>query len=517
MAIVLGLDSSTQSLSALLLDTEAACILNEASVVFGKDLPDYNAPYGFVEGSHEGEVLSDPRMWLEALDLCLERLRDENAPLDQVEAVSGAGQQHGTVYLNRKGLEALSATDNRESLKKRFEGGFSRALSPIWMDHSTTAQCREIEKSMGGAQEVCQRSGSVATERFSGPQIRRFAQFDPLAYEETKRIHLVSSFLASVLSGREAPIDFGDGAGMNLMNLAQLEWDKSLVAATAPELYKRLPYLKQSKTIVGSVASYFVERFGIPENAWVVAFTGDNPSSLVGLGASQPGIVVISLGTSDTLFAATEHPVTDPDGCGHVFGNPLGGYFSLQCFVNGSLAREKVRDAGGLDWDGFNRAIEATPVGNGGKLMLPFFQPEISPRVEARGPFLSGSFRGTWKNHPSAPRACAEGQFLNMWNRTRWLGKNAETVLLTGGGSRNPVLAQIIADVFQASVKRFSISGSVALGSAIRAADALDLADPDQLAMAFQRESELFAPRSDRAAIYQRIAGELEELLPESS
>ena len=75
------------------------------------------------------------------------------------------------------------------------------------------------------------------------------------------------------------------------------------------------------------------------------------------MGAATPGQVVISLGTSDTLFAAMPEPRTDPNGYGHVFGNPLGGFMSLICFKNGSLARERVRDAGGFGWDQFSEAL----------------------------------------------------------------------------------------------------------------------------------------------------------------
>ena len=97
------------------------------------------------------------------------------------------------------------------------------------------------------------------------------------------------------------------------------------------------------------------------------------------MGASKPGKLVISLGTSDTFFAAMPEVVADPQGCGHVFGNPATGSMSLQCFVNGSLAREAVRDKFGYDWDQFTTAIEQTPAGNDGNTMVPFFRPEISP------------------------------------------------------------------------------------------------------------------------------------------
>ena len=78
---------------------------------------------------------------------------------------------------------------------------FSRPLSPVWMDSSTTSECREIERAVGGSDVLARRTGSRAFERFTGPQIRAFAKREPHAYRDTARIHLVSSFMAALLAG----------------------------------------------------------------------------------------------------------------------------------------------------------------------------------------------------------------------------------------------------------------------------------------------------------------------------
>ena len=158
----------------------------------------------------------------------------------------------------------------------------------------------------------------------------------------------------------------------------------------------------------------------------------DNPSSLVGMGASQPGKVVISLGTSDTFFAAMPEVVTDPDGCGHVFGNPLGGSMSLQCFSNGSLAREAVKDASIMIGNNSQSSIQTRP-GNAGNLMLPFFHPEISPQIKLPAPLLQGSTAfEDWREGQQAIRACVEGQFINMQLCSNWMQLQPDVIYLTG-------------------------------------------------------------------------------------
>jgi xylulokinase len=340
------------------------------------------------------------------------------------------------------------------------------------MDSSTSAECAEIAESTEGNKVVCDKSGSVMIERFTGPQIRRFYKINPNAYKETERIHLVSSFLCSILSGSDAPVDTGDGAGMNLLNLNNWAWDPELLNNTAPYLERKLPIVKSSKTIIGPISSYFVEKFGFEKNVAITIFTGDNPSSLVGMGASTPGKVVISLGTSDTVFAAMPKTVSDPEGCGHVFGNPAGGSMSLQCFINGSLAREAVKDKFHFDWDQFTNAIKNTKPGNEGALMIPFFRPEISPRLELKAPVLSGDADFmNWKQPEASIRACIEGQFINMRRSMQWMEVKPQTIYLTGGASENNAIAQTLADVFNVKVQRLAVSGSVALGAAMRAAN----------------------------------------------
>lgn len=472
MAYALGLDSSTQSCSAIVIDTEKGTIVAEASVNYGKDLPEYHAPNGFVPGGPSGEVHADPRMWLDAVEMLFERLKGL-CDLSQVAAISGAGQQHGSVYLTGAWRESVAALTTESTLSKQLGACFSRATSPIWMDTSTGQECREIAAAVGGDETVCAKSGSIAIERFTGPQIRRFFKTDPEAYAATARIHLVSSFLCSVLCGADAPIDTGDGAGMNLVNIASWSWDADLLEATAPGLAEKLPPVVQGGTRAGSIARYFVEKFGFAEGTPVVVFTGDNPSSLVGMGATTPGKLVISLGTSDTFFAAMPAVVADPDGCGHVFGNPAGGSMSLQCFVNGSLAREAVKDRFDYDWNAFTEALAATVPGNHGNLMIPFFRPEISPRIDLEQPIFAGSAGFIAGEQPDEViRACVEGQFLNMKLRTAWMGLSTDVIYLTGGASANDGIAQVVADIFQAEVQRLAVSGSVALGGAIRAAAA---------------------------------------------
>jgi xylulokinase len=279
-----------------------------------------------------------------------------------------------------------------------------------------------------------------------------------------------------LLTGRSANIDLGDGAGMNLLDLATGKWSDVLLDATAPGLGGKLKPPVPSTTIVGEIAGYFVAKYGFAKGTKVVAFTGDNPSSLIGMGASLPGTAVISLGTSDTVFLAMAQKRTDPRGYGSVFGNPAGGFMSLACFSNGSLAREAIAKQFGLSWDDFAAAItEKTKPGNGGNLLLPYFVPEITPRVLRAGArwFGSDAFVAG-QDGAAAARAVVEAQAISMRIHSDWIGEKMHTILVTGGASKNRGLLRVLADVFQATIMPLSVSNSSALGGALRAAQAVE-------------------------------------------
>ena len=229
-------------------------------------------------------------------------------------------------------------------------------------------------------------------------------------------------------------------------------------------------------TYAGTVADYFVKRYGFAPETPVIAFTGDNPSSLVGMGATEPGTAVVSLGTSDTMFAAMPAPRTDPKGYGNVFGNPAGGFMALCCFANGSLAREEVAKRCKLGWDDFARAIlEGTQPGNGGNMLLPYFVPEITPRLPAPAErwFGSPDFVAG-KDAAAAARAVVEAQALSMRLHSAFIGQPPARILVTGGASKNPGILRVLADVFQAEIVPLRVANSSALGGALRAAQAIE-------------------------------------------
>ena len=252
---------------------------------------------------------------------------------------------------------------------------------------------------------------------------------------------------------------------MNLMDLPTRQWWPAALDATAPDLAAKLPPIAPSAAVVGRLSPYWQKRYGLPA-AKVVAWSGDNPCSLIGTGLVREGRVAISLGTSDTIFGLMREPRVDRTGTGHVFGAPTGDYMGITVFKNGSLARERIRDAFGLTWSEFSRALAATPPGNQGRILLPWFEPEITPDVPKAGIHRFGL---SADDGPGNVRAVVEAQQMALALHSRWMGVNVTTIHATGGASANREILQIMADVFGADVYQFEVGNSACLGAALRA------------------------------------------------
>uniref|UniRef100_A0A0N5AGM5 Xylulose kinase n=1 Tax=Syphacia muris TaxID=451379 RepID=A0A0N5AGM5_9BILA len=420
-------------------------------------------------------------MWLEAIDLIFAKL-SRVVSLSSVKSISGCGQQHGTVYWNRKASSFLSCLDFKKSLKQNLQDAFSTTDSPIWMDSSTSEECELMELRVGGAWELCATTGSRAFHRFSGNQIMKIYRKKREVFDDTDRISLVSSFVASVLCGKFVDIDLGDACGMNLLDVRLKRWSaKCLNAVVDGEvsscnaLLEKLGTPVASNSVVGTVSEYFYKKYGLSSSCEVVAFTGDNLSSLAGL-CLQPGDVAISLGTSDTvLFASKDYAYALE---GHFFRNSVNpddymGYL-LFSFKNGSLTRDRIRrSVNAANWDEFTALVKQAPVGNGGNIGFYFDDNEIIPRIKRSDYRFDSSKNPVAKfSRATEARAVLEHQSLakrlhaeNLGNTFKHRGK----ILITGGASSNKIIAQMLADVFNSDVFTIESADSAALGGALRA------------------------------------------------
>ena len=159
MPLYLGLDLSTQQLKALVMTADLK-VVHEVKVDFDIDTRGFNVTKGVITNETEHEVYAPIAMWLQAVDGVLARLKDAGLDLARVKAISGAGQQHGSVYWSRQGEAALGSLDPEQTLEVQLADAFSHPFSPNWQDASTQRECDEFDRVLGGEVQLAEDTGS---------------------------------------------------------------------------------------------------------------------------------------------------------------------------------------------------------------------------------------------------------------------------------------------------------------------------------------------------------------------
>ncbi|KAH7098272.1 actin-like ATPase domain-containing protein [Auriculariales sp. MPI-PUGE-AT-0066] len=474
--LYLGLDLSTQQLKAVLVERNGH-IAHEAAVHFDSEVPQHGTSGGAHRGPN-GRVTAPVAMWIDALELVFDKLKKANAPFGRIAGVGGSGQQHGSVYWSHQAETLLAQLDPTQTLSEQLD-------SPIWMDSSTTKACNELTEACGGAQALSDLTGSRAYERFTGTQILKIYREEPEVYEATARISLVSSFGASLFLGKVAPIEVGDGSGMNLMDIATYKWnDKLLDACGGSTLRTKLgeePVL--GSTALGKVSRWWVERWGFSSECIVAPWTGDNPASVIGV--SSPGDAILSLGTSTTFLLSTPPADRPPKRTttSHLLAHPTESRtrIVMLCYKNGALAREGLRGPS-RSWADFDADVAKRPPGNDGVFGFYFPEVEIIPPL-------------------AHARAILESQLLSIKARLLAILPTHETpaheanhhhhhahkeldvplhrLVLAGGSSVNETIQQLAADMFGIDVYIAGTKEGAALGGAVLAMRAAGVEVPE--------------------------------------
>ncbi|KAK9380770.1 uncharacterized protein V2V93DRAFT_335265 [Kockiozyma suomiensis] len=499
--LFLGFDLSTQQIKVIAINSKLEPII-EANVEFDVDTPEYGTKKGVFTNVDLNEVYAPVVMWIKALDILLGKLQKAGLPFDKVKSISGAGQQHGSVYWSKESPGLLENLDPSQPLESQLGAkAFSHEMSPNWQDHSTAEECKLLEDEVGGPNKLAEITGSKSHHRFTGPQIMRVRHRHPDEYEKTDRISLVSSFLASLFLGSIAPFDVSDVCGMNMWDIPNEKWNDSIIQVVAggdendkKELLRKLGEVEpDGGKNLGPISNYFVSRYGFSKSCIITPITGDNPATILAL-PLRPLDVIVSLGTSTTLLVSTPVYKTSPSY--HMFSHPTskGLYMGMLCYCNGALAREKIRDeinkinppSAEDSWSSFNDAVEAyPPLGSDSddKLGIYFPLPEIVPDCQAgtwryvddhRNGISPVSDNEDWDIPIGDARAILESQNLSMRLRAGPLLSDLgqpRRVYVVGGGSKNPAICKVTGEVLGPSegVFRLELSNACALGSAYKA------------------------------------------------
>jgi len=475
MSLVAGVDSSTQSCKVVVRDTETGTLVRSGRAV------------------HPEGTEIDPLKWWEALQAAIA----DAGGLADVAAISIAAQQHGMVVLDIDG----------------------RIIRPalVWNDTRSAPAAAKLIDEVGAA-EYAQRTGLVPVASFTATKLRWLRDAEPGNAARVAAVALPHDWLTWRLRGfgpaDESPLgpqltelttDRSDASGTGYWSPMTGEYDLDLVeralghAAVLPRVLG--PGDNAGETVAlpadpnqfdgdsadstrGNPDTSFTDpetpSNWLPAGLVVGVGAGDNAGAALGLGAGD-GDVIVSIGTSGTVFAVTTTPATDATGTVAGFADASGLFLPLVATLNAARVLDAVRGLLGVDHDELGRlALEAEPGANG-LVLQPYFEGERTPNLPNATATLFGLTLAS-TTRPNLARAAIEGLLCGLadgLDAVRDQGVVVSRVLLIGGAAQNPGVRSIAAQLFENPVVVPAPGEYVADGAAVQAAWSLTGARPE--------------------------------------
>ncbi|KAG2450450.1 hypothetical protein HYH02_004952 [Chlamydomonas schloesseri] len=365
-----------------------------------------------------------------------------------VKAISVSGQQHGLVVL----------------------GEHDEVLRPakLWCDTESAAE----------AEELSAKFGWKLVPSFTITKLLWLKRNEPETYAATRCVLLPHDYVNWWLTGRKV-MELGDASGTGVLDVEGRRWDTAAMDAVDARVRELFPPLVASPDqAIGTLRPEVAAQLGLPAGVVVGPGSGDNAMSALGAGAAVDGATVVSQGTSGTIFASSSTAILDPTGLICPFCDATGNYLPLLCTLNCTRVLEEVREAFGLDHERLTELAEADAAGPGcgGVTWLPYLIGERTPCW----PHASGALLGL---RPGCMRpgllyrAAIEGATLSLLSGFRRMTaaglRPGAQLRLVGGGAKNRLWKQVVADAFGMEVVLPAEPDSAALGAALQAAAVL--------------------------------------------
>jgi xylulokinase len=486
MAYFLGIDASTTGIKALLID--------EAGNVTGTATTDLSLSTPQPLWSEQ-----DPAEWWQgAVTSIRQVLADTGLSGEEVAAIGLTGQMHGLTLLDEAG----------EVLRPAI----------LWNDQRTGPQCDEIRRRLGKTRLI-ELTGNDALTGFTAPKILWVRENEPETFAKARHILLPKDYVRFKLTGDYAT-DRAGAAGTLLLDVKTRDWSAAVLEALEipPEW---LPPTHEGPEVTGTISPEAAQATGLKAGTPVVGGGGDQAAQAVGVGAVQPGIIALTLGTSGVVFASTGEPFIEPEGRLHAFCHAVPGRWHLMGVMlsaAGSLRWYRDTLAPGADFDALLAPAATVPPGCEGLLFLPYLTGERTPHPDplARGAFVGLTVRHT---QPHLTRAVLEGVAFGLRDSFELI-KGAglaeiKQVRVSGGGARSPLWRQILADVLTAELVTVNTTEGAAYGAALLAGvGAGAWRDVDAACQSTIQVTGSTTPQADIVARYERSYATYRELYP---
>jgi len=423
---------------------------------------------------------------------------------DEVVASARAATYEAVVAASAEGhhLTGLSFSSAMHSLL-----GLDAAGDPItpvltWADQRATDQARRLRAGPRGL-ALHHRTGTPVHPMAPVVKLRWFGEEQPGLARRVAHWVGIKDYLLWRLTG-ELVVDHGIASATGMFNLQDGEWDAEALAYAGID-EGALPTLLPTTSVLKLTA----DDLGMPLGTALVVGGADGPLANLGLGATRPGAVACSIGTSGALRVATDRVRVDDRGRVFCYNLAPGRWIVGGAVNNGGIVLEWLGDAvvPGADVEELLAEAATAPAGSGGLLFLPYLLGERAPHWsgDPRGAFL-----GLTRDHrrPHLLRAALEGVCLQLavvLTSLAEAGVDVKEIRATGGFSRSPLWRSILAAAFGLPVGFATSPEGSSLGAALLGMTSLGLLDDLDKAAGLVRVTDVERPDPSDAETYARL------------
>ena len=434
----LGIDLGTSSMKCLLIGEDQEPI----KTVSSEEIP--------LSSPHHGWSEQDPRLWIQALDQCLLKLRQE-INLKQIKSISFSGHMHGATCLDK----------NNQVLRPCM----------MWNDTRSHQECKEIMSN----KSVLNISGNIAMPGFTAPKVLWLKHNDQTLFDQIYKVLLPKDYLRFYLTG-EYFSDLSDAAGTYWLDVGQRKWSPILLESSSMRL-DQMPNLCEGTEQTGTLTKEVADQYGFDTKCKVYGGAGDNAAAAVGLGLFEEGNASLSLGTSGVIFGSTKNFLKNYDDAIHSFCHCLPNTWHLMSVMLSCTSN--------INWfkDVFDSSIEEITnnlsqylISKDKIINAPYFLPYLTgERTPINDPHVRASFHqmGIDSDRSSLIYALIEGISFGLNNNYQALSKTEiklENIYVIGGGSKNESWLQLLASILNRNLSLTDASEAMAAFGAARIA-----------------------------------------------
>jgi len=459
----------------------------------GKLVKSYTIPYD-VHFFHKNYAEQNTEDWWEAVCTATRKIVEDIDP-KAVLAISFSSQMQACVVVDKEG----------------------NALRPamIWADQRAEEQAEQLVQKIG-AKRLYELNGHRVSASYSIEKLMWIRDNEREIYEKTYKMLLAKDYIICRLTG-EFVTDYSEASGTDAFDLKRLKWSGEVLEAAGISLDK-MPELHASTDVIGSLSTSAAEALGLTTGTVVVCGGGDGPCSALGAGSIESGQMFLSFGTSSWIAGTTDEVFLDQEKTLICFGHVIPGKYmpcgtmqaagSSYSYIKNALCKEEEKlaeEQGESVYDILNQLVLQSPVGAKGLVFLPYMLGERSPRWN---PDTSGSFLGIKMEHEKCDyiRAVLEGVAMNLSIILEAQKERTEItdLVLTGGGAKGDVLAQILSDVLNVNLHRLDhVEEATSIAAAVIAGVGVGVFEDFTVIHQFVKQVRDFVPNQDVQGVYE--------------